>query len=179
MKINKTSPASHFVPLRLALRGYLVALLPRRFALAFSVASLPQSFRNLSHFAPSGFTLCARILGSFALSGFALCARYLPHDSPRVPRSVHAKFHHDRIKTMGARGPMTDYAPCGVAQTPSGKAQPYLPHDTSRVPRSVHAKFNHCETHRNAKKLFYPYDRLRAERRSANPKRRSATLPTP
>ena len=38
--------------------------------------------------------------------------------------------------------PLTDYAPSGVAQTPSGKAQPYLPHDTPRVPRSVHAKFH-------------------------------------
>ena len=38
--------------------------------------------------------------------------------------------------------PMTDYAPSGVAQNPSGEAQPYLPHDTPRVPRSVHAKFH-------------------------------------
>ena len=44
---------------------------------------------------------------------------------------------------MGARGPMTDYAPSGVAQTPSGKAQPYLPHDTPRVPRCLLAKFHH------------------------------------
>ena len=38
--------------------------------------------------------------------------------------------------------PMTDYAPSGEAQNPSGKAQPYLPHVTRRVPRSVHAKFH-------------------------------------
>ena len=31
--MNRTSPASHFMPLRLALRGYSVASLPRRFAL--------------------------------------------------------------------------------------------------------------------------------------------------
>ena len=37
---------------------------------------------------------------------------------------------------------MTDYAPSGVAQSPSGEAQPYLPHVTRRVPRSVHAKFH-------------------------------------
>ena len=37
---------------------------------------------------------------------------------------------------------MTDYALSGVAQSPSGEAQPYLPHVTRRVPRSVHAKFH-------------------------------------
>ena len=37
---------------------------------------------------------------------------------------------------------MTDYAPSGVAQSPSSKAQFYLPHVTCRVPRSVHAKFH-------------------------------------
>ena len=37
---------------------------------------------------------------------------------------------------------MTDYAPSGVAQSPSGEAQPYLPHVTCRVPRRVHAKFH-------------------------------------
>ena len=37
---------------------------------------------------------------------------------------------------------MTDYAMSGVAQSPSGEAQPYLPHVTRRVPRSVHAKFH-------------------------------------
>ena len=37
---------------------------------------------------------------------------------------------------------MTDYAPSGVAQNPSGEAQPYLPHVIRRVPRSVHAKFH-------------------------------------
>ena len=36
---------------------------------------------------------------------------------------------------------MTDYAPSGVAQKPSGKAQPHQLHVTRRVPRSVHAKF--------------------------------------
>ena len=40
-----TSPANHFVPLRLALGGYSVAWLPRRFALAFSVNSLPCILR--------------------------------------------------------------------------------------------------------------------------------------
>ena len=38
--------------------------------------------------------------------------------------------------------PMTDYAPSGVAQSPSSEAQPYLPHVTRRVPRSVHANFH-------------------------------------
>ena len=37
---------------------------------------------------------------------------------------------------------MTDYAPSGVAQSPSSEAQPYLPHVSRRVPRSVHAKFH-------------------------------------
>ena len=37
---------------------------------------------------------------------------------------------------------MTNYAPSGVAQSPSGKTQPYLPHVTRMVPRSVHAKFH-------------------------------------
>ena len=35
------------------------------------------------------------------------------------------------------------------------------------------------ETRKNAKKIFYPFDRLRVERRSAKSERRSATLPTP
>ena len=43
----------------------------------------------------------------FTPSGLALRTRYLPHDTPRVPRSVHAKFHHDRIETMGVRGIQT------------------------------------------------------------------------
>ena len=77
--------------------------------------------RNLTYpygrFAPSGFALRARILSRFALSGFALAllgrfapsgfalrARYLPDVTPRVPRSVHAKFHADWSKTVGARG---------------------------------------------------------------------------
>ena len=34
---------------------------------------------------------------------------------------------------------MSNYAPSGVAQNPSGEAQPYLPHVTRRVQRSVHA----------------------------------------
>ena len=42
-----------------------------------------------------------------SLHSLGLRARYLPHDTPRVPRSVHAKFHHDRIKIMGARGIQT------------------------------------------------------------------------
>ena len=42
---------------------------------------------------------------SRSLRSLGLRARYLPHDTPRVPRSVHAKFHHDRI--MGARGIQT------------------------------------------------------------------------
>ena len=42
-----TSLTSHFVPLRLALRGYSVASLPRRFA--------PRA-RILSRFAPSKFS---------------------------------------------------------------------------------------------------------------------------
>ena len=29
---------------------------------------------------------------------------YLPHVTPRIARSVHAKFHADRNKTVGARG---------------------------------------------------------------------------
>ena len=41
----KTSPASQFVPLRLALQGYSVTLLPRRFALSFSGASFPRILR--------------------------------------------------------------------------------------------------------------------------------------
>ena len=37
---------------------------------------------------------------------------------------------------------MTDYAPSGVAQSPSGEAQLYLPQITRRVPRSVHDNFH-------------------------------------
>ena len=63
-----------------------------------AVASLPRASRFHSR------SLRACILGRFAPSGFALRACYLPHDIPKVPRSVNAKFHDDRIKTMGARG---------------------------------------------------------------------------
>ena len=66
--------------------------------------------RNLTYpcgrFVPSGFALA--LLGRFAPSGFALRARYLSHVTPRVPRSVHAKFHADWTKTVGARGIHTD-----------------------------------------------------------------------
>ena len=33
---------------------------------------------------------------------------YLPHVTRRVPKSVHAKFHADWTKTVGARGIQTD-----------------------------------------------------------------------
>ena len=33
---------------------------------------------------------------------------HLPHVTCRVPRSVHAKFHADWTKTVGARGIQTD-----------------------------------------------------------------------
>ena len=33
---------------------------------------------------------------------------YLPHVTPRVPRSFHAKFHADWTKTVGTRGMNTD-----------------------------------------------------------------------
>ena len=79
-----------------------IALLSRALR---SLCSLGLRARILSRFVPSGFALA--LLGHFAPSGFGLCARYLPHDTPRVRRSVHAKFHHDRIKTMGARGIQT------------------------------------------------------------------------
>ena len=45
-----------------------------------------------------------RYLPPQSLRSLGLRARYLPHNTPSVPRSIHAKFHHDRIKTMGARG---------------------------------------------------------------------------
>ena len=45
--LYSTSPASHFVPLRLALRGYSVALLPQPFALRA---------RILSRFAPTKYS---------------------------------------------------------------------------------------------------------------------------
>ena len=33
---------------------------------------------------------------------------YLPHVTPRIPRSVHAKFYADWTKTVGARGIQTN-----------------------------------------------------------------------
>ena len=114
---------------QLALRGYSVASLPRRFALTkiFNKKRVSQSTQNslkriemqknrsLNHYAlrakrseRQGATIptpdpCGRL----APSSFTLRAHYLPHDTPRVLRSVHAKFYHDRIKTMGARGIQT------------------------------------------------------------------------
>ena len=51
----------------------------------------------------------AGLLGRFAPLCFSQSASgeaqpYLPHVTPRVPRSVHAKFHADWSKTVGARG---------------------------------------------------------------------------
>ena len=54
-----------------------------------------------SHFVPLQATP-AGLLGRFAPSGFAFHAR--TRFAPRVPRSVHAKFHADRPKTVGTRG---------------------------------------------------------------------------
>ena len=82
-KCNLTNPCGRFAPSGFALRA-----------------------RILSRFAPSNFALA--LLSRFAPSSFALRARYLPHNTPRVPRSVYAKFHDDQIKTMGARGIQTD-----------------------------------------------------------------------
>ena len=42
----------------------------------------------------------------YAPSGVA--QPYLPHVTPRVSSSVHAKFHADLTKTVGARGIHTD-----------------------------------------------------------------------
>ena len=131
------------MPLRLALRNYSVALLPKRFALRarilgrfvpshfaltkiFKKKSVPpinsewsKTHRNAKNFYPFDSLRALRVAqqeaernltypcGLFAPSGFALRAGYLPHDTPRVQRSVHAKFHHDRIKTIGARGIQT------------------------------------------------------------------------
>ena len=64
---------------------------------------------------------------------------YLLHVTRRVQRSVHAKFHADRTKTVVRRG--ISYI-LRVAQSPSGEAQLYLSQVTPRVPRSVHAKFH-------------------------------------
>ena len=52
-------------------------------------------------------------------------------------------------------------------------------HENFRKKKYVSIDSKCSETHRNAKKKFYPYDQFRAERRSAKPERRSATLPTP
>ena len=43
-----------------------------------------------------------------AQSASGVAQPYLPHVTRRVPRSVHAKFHADRTKTVGARGIHTD-----------------------------------------------------------------------
>ena len=64
--------------------------------------------------------------GRFAPSGFALGARYLPHDTPRVPRSVHAKFHDDRIKTMGARGYIHTQIGTQVHRQPVRDRRPFI-----------------------------------------------------
>ena len=163
-----TSLTSHFVPLRLALRGYSVASLPRRFAPSAlrasrshsrslrALRSNSRSLRSLEIFKKKSvsqstqnglkrikmqknfFTLLTRFARSerserrsatlptpavaslprasrsrFSVaslpraSRFALRARYLPHATPRVPRSVHAKFHADWSTTVGARGTHT------------------------------------------------------------------------
>ena len=68
----------------------------------------------LGRFATSGFMLYTCILGRFAPSGFVLCNftyLYSMSHQCRVPRSVHAKFHADLTKTVGARGIQSDRQP--------------------------------------------------------------------
>ena len=67
-----------------------------------SLRSLGLRARILSRFPPSAFALRAR--ASRSLHSLGLRARYLPHVTSSVPRSVHAKFHADRSKNVGARG---------------------------------------------------------------------------
>ena len=86
---------------RLALRGYWVALLPR--ALRSHSWLLQSLGLRVSH--SHSQSLC-----SLELRTSGKVQPYLLHDTPRVPRSVHAKFHHDRIKTMGAKGIHTQFS---------------------------------------------------------------------
>ena len=59
-----TSPASHFMPLRLALRGYLVALLPRRFALRARMHGAQESLTSMMY-----ATICLKC----TVHGHTLC----------------------------------------------------------------------------------------------------------
>ena len=93
----------------------------------------------LGHFAPSGFALCTRILlASLAhISRFALTKIFKKKSLSQSIQNV-----LKRIEMLKKCIPLTHYAPRGVAQSPSGKAQLSLLHVTPRVPRSVHAKFH-------------------------------------
>ena len=118
---------------KLALRGYSVASLPRNFQKKSVSQSTQNGLKRIKMQKKKKIypfdALCAQrserrsatttstvallnqalrfalaLLGRFAPSGFALRARYLPHVTPKVPRSVHAKFHADWSKTVGAGG---------------------------------------------------------------------------
>ena len=91
--------AKKFLPLCRALRSLRYArsaTLPTP-----AVASLPRASRSHSQ-ALRSIGLCA--CASWSLRSLGLRARYLPHVTPRVQRSVHAKVHADWTKTVGARG---------------------------------------------------------------------------
>ena len=100
----------------------VLLLLALRFALTFSVALLPQALRSqkfLKKKCVSIYSKCfethrnAKKLPIWLYMRVAQSASneaqpYLPHVTSRVPRSVHAKFHDNWSKTIGARGIHTD-----------------------------------------------------------------------
>ena len=97
---------------QLALRGYSVASLPHalrshlaRFAHAHFALRTHENFRKKS---VSQSTQNALKRKKGKKKKFTPLTDYLPHVTSRVPRSVHAKFHADRSKTVAARGIRTN-----------------------------------------------------------------------
>ena len=104
-------------------------------------ADLPSSPAGLHcRFATSGFALCARI--SFASLARVSCFALTKIFEKKRTVSQSTQNSLKRIEIQKKFTSMTDYAPSGVVQNPSGEAQPYLPHVTRGVPMSVHAKFH-------------------------------------
>ena len=115
---SNTSLASHFVPLQASPVGLLGRFTHSGFALASSVASCSRKFSKKKK-CVSIDSKCSETHTKWKKkypfdSKRALryadgkAQPYLPHVTPRVPRSVQAKFHDDWSKTVGAGGIHTD-----------------------------------------------------------------------
>ena len=151
----------------------------------------------LGRFAPSGFALCARILSRFAPLGFVLrtciLGRFAPsgfcashsHSQSLCSLGLRALHSHPQslcsLEIFKKKKSVSQSTQNALKRVKMQKIFFYSFWPITRFARS--AKFtkifekNKCvsidskcsETHRNAKKNFYPFDRLRASRVAQSP----------